>query len=118
MSVAMCLRRGAQKRREALPTRGGGVAYIETANPNTRDLNASVFSSEALSFLQTTVDELLTGLLANGEGVLQGDGREALKRDLAKTMLAGARPGERDTASLKQLVMRSRIASGREPPDY
>ena len=93
------------------------VAQIETANPNTRGLNTSVFSSEDLSFLQMIVDELLAGLIASGDNVVQGDGREALKRDLARTIFASARPGERDAASLKQLVMRSRIASGRRPPD-
>ena len=94
------------------------VAQIGTVNPNTSGLNTSVFSSEDLSFLQMLLDELLTGLIASGDDVVQGDGREALKRDLARTIFASARPGERDAASLKQLVMRSRIASGPRPPDF
>ena len=94
------------------------MAQIETANPNTRGLNTSVFSSEDLSFLQMIVDELLAGLIASGDSIVQGGGREALKTDLARTIFASARPGERDAASLKQLVMRSRIASGRGPPDF
>ena len=94
------------------------MAQIETANPNTRGLNTTVFSSEDLSFLQVIVDELLAGLIASGDSIIQGDGREALKRDLARAIFASARPGERDAASLKQLVMRSRIASGRKPPDF
>ena len=55
------------------------------------------------------------GLIASGDNVVQGGGREALKTDLARPIFASARPGERDAASLKQLVMRSRIASGRRP---
>ena len=94
------------------------MAQIEPANPNTRGLNTLVFSSEDLSFLQMMVDELLAGLIASGDNVIQGDGREALKRDLARRIFAIARPGERDAASLKQLVMRSRIASGRRSPDF
>ena len=94
------------------------MAQIETANPNTRGLNTSVFSSEDLSFLQMIVDELLAGLIASGDSVVQGDGREALKSDLARAIFASARPGERDAASLKRRVMGSRIAAGRKPPDF
>ena len=91
------------------------MAQIETANPNTRDLNTFVFSSEDLSFLQLIVYELLAGLIASGDYVAHGDGREALKRDLARTIFASARPGERDAASLKQLVMRSRMPAAESP---
>ena len=94
------------------------MAQIETANPNTRGLNTSVFSSEDLSFLQMIVDQLLASLIASGDNVVQGDGREAPKRDLARRIFASARPGERDAASLKQRVLRSRMASGRRPPDF
>jgi hypothetical protein len=81
---------------------------METDNANTRYSNTLIFTSEDLSFFHMIVDELLAGLIANGEGGLQGDGGEALKRDLARTILASARPGKRDAASLKQLVMRAR----------
>ena len=94
------------------------MAQIETANPNTRGINTSVFSSEGVSFLQMIVDQLLAGLIASGDNVVQGGGREALKTDLARTIFASARPGERDAASLKQRVLRSRIASGRRPSDF
>jgi len=95
--------------RETLPTGRVVMAQIEIANPNTRDLNTFVFSSEDLSFFQLIVEELLAGLIASGDYVAHGDGREALKRDLARAIFASARPGERDAASLKQLVMRSRM---------
>ena len=94
------------------------MAQIESANPNTRGLNTSVFSSEDLSFLQMIVDDLLAGLIASGDSIVQGGGREALKRDLARAIFASARPGERDAASLKRRVMGSRLAAGRRPPDF
>ena len=99
------------------PKVGVVVAQIETANPNTRGLDASVFSSEDLSFLQVVVEELLEGLLSSGDYFVQGDSREALKKALAKAVFACAHPGERDAASLKRRVTPSRIAAGRSSTD-
>ena len=87
------------------------MAQIETPNPNTRDIHSSAFSSEDLSFLQMIVDELLTGLIEGGDGVVQGASREALKSDLGRAVFASAHPGERDAAVLKVRVMGSRLGS-------
>ena len=54
--------------------------------------------------MQLIVYKLLAGLIASGDYVAHGDGREALKRDLARTIFASARLDERDAASLKPLV--------------
>ena len=84
------------------------MAPIETANPNTRDLAASAFTSEDLSFFEMIVDELLAGLIESGDDVVRGESRVALKTALARTLFANAFPGERDAAALKRRVMGSR----------
>ena len=84
------------------------MAQTEAVNQNARGVNTSAFDSEDLSFLQVIIDELLVGMVEGGDCTVQGNSREALKRDLAKAVFACAHPGERDAASLKRQVMRSR----------